>query len=319
MQEHQPPTVEFDCYECTIEAEPAELIARIMNEVPGLDCESTGAMSRWSASWSLTRNRQPFCTIKVTDLRPDEPHLDCKSTAPILVPIIREHWPNQHRVSRVDACLDLYSNDYWQLCETKLLRWAVDHNIYAEPVGAHFQPHLGGRTWYLGKRQSAKRLVRVYEKGCERKLPHRWPIRVEHQVRPNSRTKERYATLTAQAVLLDNRFIAALAGVLQIDLGDVPSAAPKPERHYLDRILDVMARQYLPTLKAARERYETMDELIADLEQRRERDAEVLAAMRGTMPTEMITRNHQATCDSEAAGRPSLAYRGPLLVAPGCE
>jgi hypothetical protein len=281
-REH-PPTVAFDAYECSIEAPLAEVVATLARELQA-DTEVLGAISRWSFVVELKRGDRTLATVKESAQRPDECHLDCKSTAHELVPLIRTNWP--HRVSRVDACIDLYDDTYWEVLEYMLLKWANEKNEYTEPAGPHTQPHLGGRTWYKGNRhKKPQRLVRLYEKGCERQLKTRWPIRLEHQVRPKSLEKRRYSTMTAAEVLLENPFIRHALAKLQIDLGDAPSPIPHQPRHELDRILDVLARQYLETIKACRNRFETLAELQQDLEARIERDREVKAAMQNAQPT----------------------------------
>jgi hypothetical protein len=60
-----------------------------------------------------------------------------------------------------------------------------------------------------------------------------------------------------------------------------------------------MARQYLPTFRLCRERFETMDEFITDLESRRERDAEISRALMNSRPSMMMQPNVMLNRDSE--------------------
>lgn len=299
--EHFAPTVAFDAYECSIEAQLCEVVGALGHALQA-DQEVLGNLGRWSFVVQLKRAGHVLATVKESSQRPDECHLDCKSSAHELVPLIRANWP--HRVSRVDACLDLYSDDYWQVLEHLLLQWATRHAEYVEPAGPHMHPHLGGRTWYKGNRmKKPQRLVRLYEKGCERQLKTRWPIRIEHQVRPKSLDKARYSTLTAAEVLTENPFIRHALAKLQIDLGAAPEPIPHAPRNELDRVLDVLARQYLNTIKAARERFETMAEFQADLEARLDRDAQVCEALRTAQPSVIVqqTIGHLATAENSGS------------------
>lgn len=292
----RPPDVGFDCYNCTLQDSPDAVLGALSHDL-GLDVERIRSPGRWSAFWKLTRGTVPYATLAVADDRPDEPFLECKSTAPYFVPIIRERWPD-HRLARVDVPLNLYHDDYWLVLEAEMLRYAKKHDVYMSPDGPHLQPELGGRTWYMGRKSSA-RLLRMYEKGSELGLTTRNPIRLELQVRPPSRQKKRYATLTPQEILLEHRFVAHVTHAMGIDLGTAPIAAPRPPRSDLDRLLDVMARQYLPTFRLCRERFTTMDEFITDLESRRERDAEISRTLLNSRPSLMMQPNVMPHRDSE--------------------
>jgi len=135
---------------------------------------------------------------------------------------------------------------------------------------------IGGSRDDNGKTTSWQRCVTLYEKGMELRLPNsRAPIRLEAKVRPPSKLKAHYATLTVQEVLLDNSFIRYLLPRIGIDLGAAVLAKVEKNRSDLDRLMDVFARQYLGTFKLLAERYSTMDEFREELQRRRDLDAEI--------------------------------------------
>ena len=158
-----------------------------------------------------------------------------------------------------------------------------------EPIGPHKQPHLGGRTWNLGKSDGWQRCTTLYEKGCELRLPTRSPIRLEVKARPPSRMKAYYATLSVYEVLMDNAFVEQLVIHLDLDLKTAPSAKIERNRSDLDRLMDVFARQYLATFKLLAERYESMQEFRDELQRRADLDAEIRDYRRKAQVTEVWT------------------------------
>jgi hypothetical protein len=144
-----------------------------------------------------------------------------------------------------------------------------------DPVGPHLQPHRGGRTWNLGKSEGWQRCATLYEKGCELKLATRSPIRLEVKVRPPSKLKAFYASMSIDDVLMDNAFVRHLAWKLDLDFQRAPVAQVEKNRSDLDRLMDVFARQYLATFKLLAERYESMQEFRDELQRRAELDAEI--------------------------------------------
>jgi len=265
-------TIGWDWYGATIVTDPDSLVARLAGAT--MATPEMIRAGRWDALWKLHRGDDVICTVAYTEDRPDEPYFEAKSHSPELVPLVRE-WHPQHRVARVDARIDFADDLWWDVIEADLKLYCETKNVRMDPVGPHLQPHMGGRTWNGGKTASWQRCVTLYEKGCELRLPTRSPIRLEAKVRPPSKLKAHYATLTVQEVLLDNAFVRYLVPRIGIDLGTAVMATVEKNRSDLDKLMDVFARQYLATFKLLAERYESMQEFRDELQRRAELDAEI--------------------------------------------
>lgn len=266
-------TIGFDWYGATIDTDPDHLVARLA-EATNATPELCSRVGRWTGLWKLHRGDDIPCTVAYTEDRPQEPFFEAKSHSPELVPLIRE-WHPQHRVARVDARIDFKDELWWDVLEPEMLAYAKSKDVIVEPIGPHHQPHLGGRTWNLGKSDGWQRCTTLYEKGCELRLPTRGPIRLEVKARPPSKLKAHYATLTVQEVLLDNAFVRHLVQRIGLDLGSAQLAQVEKNRSDLDRLMDVFARQYLATFKQLAERYDSMQEFRDELQRRADLDAEI--------------------------------------------
>lgn len=280
-------SVGWDWYGATIDTDPDYLVARLAEAIQATP-ELLSRAGRWSALWKLHRGDDVPCTVAYTEQRPGEPFFESKSHSPELVPLIREWYP-QHRVARVDARIDFYDDEWWGLIEDFMFAYAKRKDVLMEPIGPHKQPHLGGRTWNLGKSDGWQRCTTLYEKGCELRLPTRSPIRLEVKARPPSRMKAYYATLSVYEVLMDNAFVEQLVIHLDLDLKTAPSAKIERNRSDLDRLMDVFARQYLATFKLLAERYESMQEFRDELQRRADLDAEIRDYRRKAQVTEVWT------------------------------
>lgn len=277
-------TLGWDWYGATIETDPDHLVSRLAGPLQASP-ELVSRVGRWSALWKLHRGEDVPCTVAYTDDRLGEPFFESKSHSPELVPLIREWFP-LHRVARCDGRIDFHDEGWWEVIEEEMKRYAHDRKVRMDPVGPHVQPHLGGRTWNLGKTSGWQRCATLYEKGCELRLPTRSPIRLEVKVRPPSKLKAHYATLTLHEVLLDNAFVRYLVERIGLDLGAARIAQVERNRTDLDRLLDVFSRQYLATFKLLAERYESMQEFRDELQRRAELDQQIRNYNRNTRVTE---------------------------------
>lgn len=266
-------TIGWDWYGATVEADPDLLVARLSGALQATP-ELISRAGRWSCLWKLHRGDDVPVTVAYSEDRPGEPFVESKSHSPEVVPLIREWFP-QHRVARCDARIDFKDELWWDVIEAEMLAYAKARDVLMTPEGPHQQPHLGGRTWYLGRSQGWQRCAILYEKGCELRLPSRGPIRLEVKVRPPSKLKANYADLSIREVLMDNAFVRYLAERLFLDLGSARIAQVEKNRTDLDRLLDVFARQYLGTFKLIAERYSTLDELRDELQRRADLDEEI--------------------------------------------
>lgn len=82
-----------------------------------------------------------------------------------LVPIVRELWPDDHVVSRVDSAVDWDSEDAWNRLLEPCRGLALERGLKIDQQGDWVRGELG-RTFYVGGRTSPA-FVRLYEKARE--------------------------------------------------------------------------------------------------------------------------------------------------------
>lgn len=257
----------FDWYACTVNASVDNLKAVLARELGGewkprdgarhgfqnreqLDLldGSTGATLLWGGNGGL-------------------PHVYASSDAcDEFVRVIREYWPDLHKVSRMDAAID-YDNGpgTW---ETLL---AFCHGIADGPDGrvpgdtrkrvskvgtnqmGDWHHGIKGRTFYLGSFKSAV-LVRLYEKGIQlredsiKRGAPRTDIspdycRLEVQVRPDGPAKERAARATPLEAFGYSEWSREL--LRRVEDADVDRVHIRERRESdFDRALNWMVHQY---------------------------------------------------------------------------
>lgn len=109
--------------------------------------------------------------------------------------LLRSAFPNDHLVTRLDACLDYSDPGAYDLLQAQCLEVAKARKVKIDTRGDHLVT-LEGRTLYLGSTKSATRL-RLYDKAAEMKAKLRADqvallsvpdhlARLEVQVRPQT-------------------------------------------------------------------------------------------------------------------------------------
>lgn len=112
------------------------------------------------------------------------------------VPLIRREWPDQHRVTRMDAAQDFDEPGAWDRLYALALQVADERRLKIDQAGDWHRLE-DGRTFYIGGRKSAV-MARLYEKGKQlRGLALDGGadisldlVRLELQVRPAGRARE---------------------------------------------------------------------------------------------------------------------------------
>lgn len=115
------------------------------------------------------------------------------SSAPKVANVLREHFPN-HRVSRLDACVDFHHPDVYDYLRKRALKVAREQKVQVREIVKPLQESDDGRTLYLGSTTSAIS-GRIYEKGKQLGCGEDW-VRAELQVRPKKHVKQLAAQLS---------------------------------------------------------------------------------------------------------------------------
>lgn len=165
---------------------------------------------------------------------------------------LRAAYPN-HRVTRMDACIDREAPGLFDRYHPQLLGIADDHRIVVDHQGDW---HRGerGRTLYLGGKDSEKRL-RFYEKGIQlhgERHPQASPdlCRLEAVIRPDQRdAKHRAATMTPLECFGSSAWLTeSLERYAGIGAPEVQLRTHRKTQ--LDRAFEFMCKQYRRPLEA---------------------------------------------------------------------
>lgn len=175
------------------------------------------------------------------------------ATTPDTSKAIRNHWGQQHTVSRVDSCEDFDEEG----CYAKLLR-LVDHAKDPRVQSHEIRPRDGDRgiTTYWGS-PTSRVLVRCYEAGKMKERLHfgrpNW-VRLEAQVRPGKAMEKRAAAVLSA---LDVWGFSAWSqrAAERLTQCEVPRFAAPSEAPEFDRTTLYLARAYRRHFEAMLEDY----------------------------------------------------------------
>lgn len=263
-------TVKFDWYQCTIVgtdyARTFDALAlRLAAELGGVLAEGRTAYG-YAVCWEIVRDERCLCRVFGKGHTRDEVHLQVTSSSCVeVVPVIRRLFP-AHRVSRVDACIDV-REDFDRLDEF-VTAVASESGVYQELI----VNTLGGATRYLGSRQSPVR-ARLYKKSEELRARHPEAasevpdgiVRFEVEVRPHSRKKADFAEMSPADVFGASRWTRTLLSrIFDLDVEPVHLSFRRPTSW--QRTLSTLGRQYGPSVRQRAARVGTaaaLDELKA--------------------------------------------------------
>lgn len=157
----------FDWYQATIEDKPhavLEQVQKLGHEIRVAD----GAARRWRyrQGWEIHHRDKGAVALVMAGGNGEKPHaLATSDAADAFAHLVRECWPEQHLVTRVDAAQDFYEAGAFDRLRKECRKVAKHHRLAFPRIEDELDP-TAGRTQYLGSPKSDYR-VRLYEKGWE--------------------------------------------------------------------------------------------------------------------------------------------------------
>lgn len=187
------------------------------------------------------------------------------------VDVVREWWPEEHTVSRVDACEDFTGEGCWDGLLAACVAEAEGRRLSINQAGDWMRDGQAGRTLYLGAKSSPVR-ARLYEKGKQlrgdgvKDAPLDW-VRLELQVRPEHQAKWTLAKATPEQTWGASKWSQALAErALDFDTDRIDGRVwHEPDDA---RALRYLIRQYGPLLtrlRAQKRSWEVVGELLGNM------------------------------------------------------
>lgn len=177
-----------------------------------------------------------------------------------IVEEVRQVLP-EHRVSRVDVAVDFdYEGSFSEL-EGIALKVAMEHlpkPLLVDVAGKHYMPEQGGRSTYVGSRQSTH-FLRVYEKGQEQRSKGIDPdasinwTRAELEVKPDKKGDARRvaASLTPDEIAHSSPWTAQLSDALGSSCGESIRLTAQRVNSDFVTTMHHMAKQYGPGIRKA--------------------------------------------------------------------
>lgn len=240
----------FDWYEVTLDSFEDGRIAPSLAVILGGELRQGRGLYGYQECWQIVRGEDELVKVYGRSVRIGEVHVVVSGVScDEVVPVIRRLWP-EHRVSRVDASVDL--EVAFATVDRKALEFAKDRRLKHRLT----TNSDGGATRYLGA-PSSEMVVRVYKKSEQLKALHpdradeipEGIVRFEAQFRPGKREiKEAVATMPPDHVWGLSRwgqeFAAAL---LDIDAPRVSTHFRRPSDY--SRALFYLGKQYGPLMQ----------------------------------------------------------------------
>lgn len=193
----------FDWYQASLPELRATELLEILHAGLGGELKDRGrGMNGYTNSYTINGPEGVRCTICIGgyNLCPNA-FASGNRTEPF-VELVRDHWPGNHDVSRVDSAEDFSGADCWEKLSAACKAVADRLGLKVHSVG-DFHRELDGRTLYIGSRKSPC-FVRLYEKGKQMRnedrlnaeqYPLDW-VRLEAQIHPKKDNRLRAATLS---------------------------------------------------------------------------------------------------------------------------
>lgn len=194
----------LDWYQATIDDYPRVVTDAIADELPGVSCLShgRGRQNYHHSTTVIAASGDTLATVLHGGPNGAPNAFASGEQADAFAAIIRRHWPDAHRVSRLDSAEDVHGdfNAAVALCRSIGGSSRVKGQMIAPDDPAD------GATYYLGAPTSAVRF-RLYEKGKQLRMSAADPstirpdwLRFETQFRPIRDAKHTAAGLTAAQV-----------------------------------------------------------------------------------------------------------------------
>lgn len=188
----------FDWYAATVRDTSTAVLDRVSE---GLGAEVVGgrALHGYERGYDFRREGSVVARA-LTGGRNGYPHVWASGDdTDAFVPVVREAWPHEHRVTRMDAAQDFDGAGAWDRLYQTALTLADERRLKIGQAG-DWHRFEEGRTFYLGGRKSAV-FARLYEKGKQLRLLaldggadiSENLVRLEVVVRPEGISRERAA------------------------------------------------------------------------------------------------------------------------------
>ena len=176
---------------------------------------------------------------------------------PDLVAYVRESFP-EHKVSRVDVCMDFRGPTAWEDLKKILLKVARKFGVETR-VGGDWLSGKKGRTLYLNPREKGKEaktyMCRLYEKGHQMRAVKHIPdapldwVRLEFEVHPPKHTRHLVASMTPDQVARSSRWMRAICDALGAVPADRVRLSTRRIKPPVIDSLENMFRQYCGPIK----------------------------------------------------------------------
>jgi hypothetical protein len=191
-------TARFDYYAASLDVPPGVIADAILEKVPGASSVRLGrGKNGYKSSMSVTDGGDDVMATILYGGYNLMPHAFASGKdAPMFARVMRDHWGDAHRVTRVDSCCDVYED--FHKAHPALQQMARARGLRGRSILP--DDPQDGSSYYIGS-PSSRVQVRIYEKGLEmRAKGHDVPdeylgaLRFEVQLRP---TKEGRVTASA--------------------------------------------------------------------------------------------------------------------------
>jgi hypothetical protein len=190
----------WDWYAATLPEYPRVVADALATELPGANGLVSGrGRHGYTHSANVVDDAGDMLATVLHGGPNNDPHVvSTGDNATAVAQILRKHWPDTHRVSRVDSCEDIHGDFGSTLVRVRAIAdvFRVKGLLYAPD-----DPE-DGSTYYLGATTSAVRF-RLYEKGKQLRSQLADPatyrldhLRLETQWRPPKPARQTASTLT---------------------------------------------------------------------------------------------------------------------------
>lgn len=182
------------------------------------------------------------------------------STCQPIVDELRSVLPD-HKVSRVDVAVDFDYEGSFSEVEGIALKIAMDHlpkPLLVDVAGKHYMPEQGGRSTYVGSRQSTH-FLRVYEKGHEQRSKGIMPdasihwTRAEIECKPDKKGDARVhaASMSPDQIAYSSPWTSQLATALGSTSGESMRLTAQRTNSDFVTTMHHMVKQYGPGIRKA--------------------------------------------------------------------
>src|SRR5689334_11134576 len=143
----------FDWYAATVRDDPSAVLGGLSDAL-GAEVADGRAMHGYARGFELRRDGSVVARM-LAGGRNGNPHVWASGDdTDRLVPALRHLWPNQHRVTRMDAAQDFDGAGTWDRIYAPMLALADERRLRIDQAG-DWHRHEAGRTFYVGGRKSA--------------------------------------------------------------------------------------------------------------------------------------------------------------------